>query len=60
MEAVPPAQVPAAPSTAAGTSPTPDPVPDDFTAQVWQWLREPDDLVAWRLWLALPDGVSSR
>lgn len=56
MEAVPPAQVPATTATVAGTSPTPDPALDDFAAQVWQWLREPDELTAWRLWLDLPDG----
>jgi hypothetical protein len=56
VEAVPPAQVPAAPSTAAGTSPKPDPAPADFTARVWQWLREPDELAAWQLWHDLPDG----
>lgn len=57
MEAVPPAQVPAAPSTAAGTLPSTRPhVPDDFTALVWEWLREPDTHTAWQLWHALPDG----
>lgn len=55
MEAVPPAQVPAAPSTAAGTSP--NPAPAEFRARVWQWLREPDERVAWQLWHDLPDGV---
>lgn len=56
MEAIPPAQVPATMATVAGTSPTPDAAPADFTARVWQWLREPDELAAWRLWLDLPDG----